>query len=357
MDNSKIQNMIAVLQSDRPEGTKLSTATNGLNKEDIVQNSMLKNAAPAGFQQIIDTLTLIKAEVIAQKFYEINPADYVPIKVGEGAFTEESLYYTNFKLGDDFESGIMDQGNTTRKARTDVGYDSKRLKNFFWAKEMDYSLIQVQQAAANAGSAISLISQKEEARKINWDLGIQKTAFLGQDNISDIDGLLTLSGVTVDTSTLVKPISAMTSTEINAFAKDIVKVYWNNSNNTAFPDTFCIPTTDALGLSTFVAENQPLTTKMAFLEQAFKMATRNPNFQIISTQYNDLGANDLGVNRYALYRNDSRTLEMNIPIDYTSTSFGTVNNFDFSSVAYGQFSGVIAKRPLEIYYLDHSVVI
>ena len=87
------------------------------------------------------------------------------------------------------------------------------------------------------------------------------------------------------------------------------------------------------------------------------MATRNPNFQIISTQYNDLGANDLGVNRYALYRNDSRTLEMNIPIDYTSTSFGTVNNFDFSSVAYGQFSGVIAKRPLEIYYLDHSVVI
>jgi len=48
---------------------------------------------------------------------------------------------------------------------------------------------------------------------------------------------------------------------------------------------------------------------------------------------------------------------MNLPIDYTTTTFGTVNNFDFSNVAYGQFSGIIAKRPQEIYYLDHAETI
>lgn len=354
MENTRIQNMIGVLHKgvSLPNGLIASSVTNGISKE----KKVLHNAAPSGYEQTISTLTQIKTKIIEQKFYTENPADFVPIKVGEGAFTDESLYYINFELGDDFASGIMAQGNGTRKARTDTGYDATRLPNHFWAKEMDYSIIQVQQAAANAGSAISLISQKEKSLKRNWDLGIQKTAQLGQDIIG-AKGLLNLSGITTDTATLTKPLSAMTSTEINAFAKNIVKVYWENSNKTAKPDTFSMPTSDFLGLPTFVAENQPLTTKISFLEQAFKMATRNPNFKVLDSQYNDLADNGLGVNRYVLYSNNDEVLEMNIPIDYTSTSVGTVNNFDFSSVSYGQFSGVIAKRPKEIYYLDHSVVI
>lgn len=353
MDTQKIKNMIAVLENGKTsQGSILSCVTNGDEKA-----KALHNAAPAGYEQVIDTLTLIKREVIPQKFYTVNPADFVPIKTGEGAFTNESLYYTNFKLSDSFESGIIGQGTGTRKAKSDVGYDSKRLPNYFWAKELGYSLIEVQQAAMNIGAAISLISQREEAQKENWDLGIQKTAFLGIDNVSDVEGLLTLSGVTIDTTTLVKPISAMTSTEINAFAKDLIKKYYVNSNKTAKPDTFVIPETDWMGLASFVAENQPLITKADFLLQAFRMATNNPNFQIQPVQYSDKGDNDLGQNRYALYRKDPRVLEMNIPIDYTSTSYGSANNFDFASVAYGQFSGVIAKRPLEIYYLDHAVTI
>jgi hypothetical protein len=351
MEQTRIKNILSSLHNGGtlPTGFMASSVTNG--------KAPLYNAAPAGFEQPISTLTRIKEKVIEQKFYEINPAESVPIKVGEGAFTEDSLYYLNFQISGDFASGIMDQGNGTRKDRADVAYDAVRLPNFFWGKEMDYSLIEVNQAATNAGNAaVNLISQKEQALKKNWDLGIQKTAFLGQDSIN-ANGLLTLPGVTVDTTTLVKPISAMTATEINAFVKDIVKVFWLNSNKTSMPDTFHMPTTDFLGLPTFVAENQPLISKSVFLEEAFKSATRNPNFKVLDTQYNDLRDNDLGVNRYALYRNSEETLEMNIPIDYTSTSFGTVNNFEFSSVSYGQFSGVIAKRPLEIYYLDHAVTI
>ena len=328
------------------------------------KNHVLRNAAPAGYEQAISTLTQIKTDIISQVFYTVGEnqgglSAFVPIKTGEGAFTEESLYYRNFKLDGNFASGIMGQGAGTRKGKTNVGYDSVRLPNFFWSGEMDYSIIELEQANRNMGSVINLITQREEARKTEWDIGIQDTALVGQPELDDIDGLLTLSGITTDVATLTKPISGMTPTEINTFVKDLVKVYFQNTNNTKFPDTFCIPTADFLGLPTFVAENQPMQSKMNFLQAAFQQQTSNPGFKVIHSAYNnkDFSQNPLGVNRYVLYRNSNQTLEMNIPIDYTTTTFGTVNNFDFTNVAYGQFSGIIAKRPQEIYYLDHAVTI
>ena len=102
-----------------------------------------------------------------------------------------------------------------------------------------------------------------------------------------------------------------------------------------------------------------MQSKMNFLQAAFQQQTSNPGFKVIHSAYNnkDFSQNPLNVNRYVLYRNSNQTLEMNILIDYTTTTFGTVNNFDFTNVAYGQFSGIIAKRPQEILYLDHSVTI
>ena len=58
--------------------------------------------------------------------------------------------------------------------------------------------------------------------------------------------------------------------------------------------------------------------------------------------------------RYILYRDDPEALELNIPVAYTTTSFGTANGFDFENVAMGQFSGVFAKRPQEILYFDDT---
>ena len=185
MDQTRIKNMLATLHNGGalPTDLQVSSVTNG--------KGALYNAAPSGFEQPISTLTRIKEKVIEQKFYEINPAESVPIKVGEGAFTEDSLYYLNFKISGDFASGIMDQGNGTRKDRADVAYDAVRLPNHFWGKEMDYSLIEVNQAAVNAGNAaVNLISQKESALKTNWDLGMQDTAIIGQPSIN-ANGLLT----------------------------------------------------------------------------------------------------------------------------------------------------------------------
>ena len=370
LSNQKLNMLKAIHSGSKlPEGTLVNSIISS-RAGNADTGLILCNAAPAGFEQTVSTLTQIKQPAIKQVFYTIGTgstadgqpslAEFVPIKTGEGAFTEESLYYRNFKLGGNFKSGIMGQGNRTRKARTDIAFDSIRLPNFFWSEEMDYSILELEQASRNIGSIINLISERESARKMEWDLGIQDIVMIGDPDINNIDGLLTLSGVTVDTTTLVKPLTAMNSTEINDFAGKVVKAYWANSNFTRYPNTFCIPTADYLGLVKFISDaSMGLYTKISFLEQAFQKATQNPNFKITHTAYNDktFNKNPLGVNRYALYRNDNMTLEMNIPIDYTSTTFGTVNNFDFSNVAYGQFSGVFAKRPREILYLDHAVTI
>ena len=334
-----------------------STVGNAKSLEDAKakKGTALMNAAPAGFETAITTLTKVRQEVIGQKHYTVNPSEFVPIKIGDGAWAEETLYYKNYQLAGKFSDGFVGHGQQ-RKAKTDIGFDTIRIKNQFWVNEFDYDIISLNQAGANQ-LAISLVSEKEIARKKAWDLGIQETAFLGVDDDSLIDGLLTLNnqGATINTTVIAKPIKDMTSTEFNAFISDAIAAYFANSNNTVLPNCFVVPTRDLLGTVGFVAENQPFQSKLEVLEKAFKAATGNPNFQVKAAQYGDKSTNGLGVNRYALYNNGSDSLEMNIPVDYTSTSFGTVNNFDFTNVAYGQFSGVIAKRPAEMLYFDHAI--
>jgi len=53
---------------------------------DIKTNSL-------GFKIDIDTLTGIKQKITSQIFYEIRPSDYLPVVVGENAFSEDLLTY------------------------------------------------------------------------------------------------------------------------------------------------------------------------------------------------------------------------------------------------------------------------
>ena len=61
-----------------------------------------------------------------------------------------------------------------------------------------------------------------------------------------------------------------------------------------------------------------------------------------------------GVNkaRYVLYREDIDTLFMELPVDYQTTATGTLNNFNFQDVAYGQYAGVTVLKELEVLYFD-----
>lgn len=358
MDINILKNKLAAAEMAKSNPlfacSKVSTPKNWEDKNKGLGTALM-NAAPAGFETAITTLTRVRQEVIGQVHYTVNPLEFVPVKMGDGAFAEETLYYKNFQLAGKFADGFV-SGGQQRKAKVDVGYETIRLKNQFWVNEFDYSIIELNQANANQ-LAINLISEKETARKKAWDLGIQDTAFLGVNDDDLIDGLLTLNnqGVQINTTVITKPIKAMTSTEFNTFISNAIAAYFANSNSTRLPNCFVLPIRDLLGSVGFVAENQPFQSKLEVMTKAFQAATGNPNFEVKAVQYADKATNSLGVNRYALYNKSSDSLEMNIPVDYTATAFGTVNNFDFTNVAYGQFSGVIAKRPAEMLYFDHAI--
>ncbi len=80
------------------------------------------------------------------------------------------------------------------------------------------------------------------------------------------------------------------------------------------------------------------------------------NFKIMPSAYGMATYNNAaGVNkaRYILMRRDIDTVFQELPVLYTTTAVGTLNNFNFQNVAYAQYAGVTVLKPLEILYLDY----
>lgn len=321
---------------------------NFLKGNEILQNSV-------GYERAITTLTTIKQRVVDQKFYEIPIAEYLPVVVGDGAWSADLLTYRDFSTGSDFETGIVNTGaNNSRLAEADTAIDSVTVPVVNWAKSIGYSIIDLQMAAKSGNW--SLVESKEKSRKKNWDLGLQKVSFLGSETQSDVKGLLTQTDVNSNTTTITKKISDMNATEFQAFVIAVIEDYRANVNRTAYPDIFVMPESDYNGLASVINENYQSKTKYQFLLEAFQLITRNPNFKILPLSYADQSVNadiaGLNKNRYALYRYDQDTLRMDVPVDYTTTVANSNNSFQWQSVAYGQFTGAKAYRNLEILYFD-----
>lgn len=302
-----------------------------------------------GYQIVTDTLTYIKKQISEQKFYEVAPADYIPVAVGDGAFAANILTNRTYMVADDFESGnIRTGGGNSRLSAVDVAIDSKTMKVINWAKAIDYSIFDIEQAlVANNWDPIE---QKHRARKKNWDLGLQKIAFLGSSvDATSVPGFLNNTQINVDTSTIIKSISSMSAAEFATFVQNILAVYFANTNSTVLPTNFVIPYSDYLGLMTPVSSTYPNIPKFNYLDQAFK-ALCGPNFKILPLAYADATNNtSYGINKqiYQLYRYDAESVRMDIPVDYTTTQPNTINNFQFEDVAYGQYTGVGFYRALE----------
>lgn len=335
-------------------------------KEKMLENAKnrLKNEADEklnalGFKIDIDTLTGIKAKVTSQKFYEIKPSEYLPIVVGENAFSEDILTYKDYSVGGDFESGII-QGSTnpSRTDKVDAAIEGVLIPIVDWRKAIEYNLIELGKASKSGNW--SLVEAKERSRFKNWQLGIQSIAFLGSKQLSTTKGLLTQSDVASNTTTIPDFIKDMSTSEFETLVANVLSDYFTNSNNTAMPTHFVIPTSDFLGLGAPTSATYWGGTKMDWLITTFRTITGNPNFKILPLAYAQkalnldvLGAGS-GLNRYTLYRYDDESLRMDIPIDYTTTITDTINGFDYQSTAYGQFTGAKAYRPKEMLYFDHS---
>ena len=324
-----------------------------LNKrEELVANHLQRQVNALGYEINITTLTTIVKKVTEQKFFEIAPADYLPVRVGEGAWSSNLVTYRSYQLGEDFSTGVINTGgNSSRLAQGDAGVDSVTVKVRNWAKGISWSIFDLELAAKSGNW--DLVTAKEKARKRNWDLGIQKVAFLGLSGDSSVLGLYNQVGVTNNTTAITAPIKGLTAANLNTLLGTLVEAYRANCNRTAYPTHFIIPESDYNGLASLTDAAFPIKTKLQVLEEAFQLVCRNKNFKILPNAYGDSVYSGLGVQRYALLNYDEESLRMDIPVDYSNTLANSIDNFNFQNVGYGQFTGVQAYRPAELLYFSY----
>ncbi len=309
-----------------------------------------------GFDLPITTLTAISKSVVEQQFFEIRPSEYMPVRVGENAWSDQILTYLGYNVAPEFETGNLNTGsNNSRLAQADAGVTGVYNPVQDWAATISWTYIDLRKAARSGNW--DLIAQKETARKTMWDLGIQKIAFLGSASNSAFMGYLTQSAVNSNTALITGYLKDMNATQFAAFVAGVVSAYRVNCNYTAWPTQFVIPEIDYVGLGTLVpgtVGTYPVS-KMQYLLDAFKAVIPNGSgFKILPCAYADQAKNvaSINKNRYVLsnYKEDSG--RMDIPVDYTNTLQNTLNGFQFESAAYGEYTGYLQYRPLEMLYFD-----
>jgi len=318
------------------------------------------DSSTTGYQYTIQTTTLIRARTVDQKFYKVAIADKIPVAVGEAAWLENIKTNLVFQAGQDFETGIMGTGVSGAKVpKVEVATAPKTQIIKTWAKGYDYSVPEVNKALAL--NNWDVVSAKMRALKQNWDLGIQKTAFLGlASDSTNVPGLLTQTNLAAsDLATIPQDISTMTYTQIQTLVSIMLTNYYANTNSTELPDAWEIPMDDYLGLGAFISPQFPNRTMLSFLNEWLKEMTGNPNFLIYGLAYgmkeNNAGfVSAAGKDRYVLYRRDPETLRMDIPVDFILGAPNTADNFMWSGVGYGQFTGCVVFREPEVYYMDHT---
>lgn len=320
--------------------------------EHAIQNAL-------GYEIPITTLTTIMKRISDQKFFSAPPAEYLPVRVGEGAWSSNLTTYRSFAQGGAFSEGVLNTGaNSARLASADAGVDSITVPVINWAKEITWTIMDLEQAAKSGNWDI--VSSKERARKMNWDLGIQQVAFLGLSGSSNVKGLLTQStsgegAVTVNSTVITKAISSMTPSELKTFTKNVYEAYRANSNRTAVPTHFIIPESDYNGLASQSSPDFPVKSVLELLREAFAEITRKADFKILPLAYADATYSGASYQTYVLLNYDEESIRMDLPVDYTNTLANSLNNFSFQNVGYGQFTGVGLYRPAEFLYFRYNV--
>ena len=325
----------------------------GILTEDEYKNGLrqlpVNNAV--GFEQAIDTLTQIVSKVQRQKYYQLlgqSLTDFVPIEMGFGGYSGQIFQFQVANVGDGFEAGVVSPGNGVNKdANVDIQVDGVTIKNNFWRCKYTVTKEILEMARVNAQN-FSYIEEQETARLKTYQLGIQKVAFLGTDDGLN-KGLLNQSTVTVDTTLLAKDIKDMNYTELNAFAKSAIAVYLANNNTTVMPNRWLMPTSDFVALAGQFNPQYPNFSTKTILEDAFK-SIAGADFKIVHATYCD-NAGTAGA-RHVLYNCDADSLTMYLPRAYTPHPLYPAGALDLVSVAEAQFTGVWAKRPKEILYMD-----
>lgn len=301
-----------------------------------------------GVQRVLDTLTYIRGQVIKQVFYEVNLLDYGTIEYGEGAFMQSLLQLKEYSTADDFEAGNINQGGgNDRLAQADAATDSQTIQLRNWAKQCGWTYFELQQALA--ANNWDLISAKLRALAKNWQLGIQNTFFLGSKIDTNFSGLLNNPDYALNLTAITALISGKNAADFQTFVGTIIELFQSNCHYTTYPNRFIIPNDDWNGMPRATSDGFPINDKISYLENAFKKICGN-DFRILPSAY-AVPANNTawGLNKhlYLLYKYNPDNGFMSVPVDMNTMAPGTLNNFQYQTVAYGQYSGYNVINPLQ----------
>lgn len=305
-----------------------------------------------GFGDIdITLLTVIEREVSQQKFYKVDPEEFVPFDHTQGGWADYITVLRNYFNADaDVSSWLrgIDVDNA-RRGQDSVKLESVSLPIHNMNKMISWSLFEIQQALQTG--RWNVITEKERARKMDYDITIQKAVLLGDDNFK---GLLNQTEVPVNTTLLTKKISSMNSTEFKAFLGSVLGEYFTQTNMTALPDTFLMPVSDYLGLGVAVDEQYPVfTTMKQRLEDVFREMTGNPKAEIKPLVYCEENFH-AGNYKYLLYRKDFDTVRCYQPFEYNIVQGATIDGVNYQNTAYARISDVFVNRPKEMVYMTFT---
>lgn len=349
-----------VILNSRGEEVKLTPAEQ-YHAEYMERKIVRRFKNSLGYEVPITTMTQIIKKVSEQKFFQIAPADYMPVRVGQGAWSTQLTTFRSFETGDEFETGIINTGGQDAKMATaGATVDAVNVSVKNWAKKISWTIFDLEFAARSGNWDV--VTALEKSRKKNWDLGVQRVAFLGARGLnnsqSGVLGLLNqqTNGVAVNTTRIVKAISAMSATELATFCQGVVEDYRVNCARTTWPTHFLVPESDHNGMATMTSPSFPIKSIKQVLEETFQTITGNKNFKILPCSYADAAYHTdvtaiAGKQVYCLYNgNEEESLRVDIPVDYTNTLANSLDDFTFANAGYGQFTGVVAYRPAEMLY-------
>lgn len=316
-------------------------------------SNALFDVPASGIIQTVDTLTTIQETVLTAKYYTTpSPlADYVKFDVGRGAYGTSIFQFATAYTGSTFEQCIVNPASTGvhNNATSDIRIDGISIKNNFFRNDYSVSNEELRMAAAGRVS-FDIIEEKEKARKQLWDLGIQKSHFLG---VKGNEGLLNLSGVTVNTSLLPTSLAYLNVEEIKNFAAKAISTYYNQTKGNYFPNRWLMPSDAYMQLGVPYGDTFGMPTLLEVFENAFKKAGAPADFKIVHTIY----ANDkatTGYGRHVLYNNDEENIVRYIPKAYTPHPLFPMGSLDMISQSEGQFTGVQVKKPETVLYIDEQ---
>lgn len=316
----------------------------------LAHNQELVNAA--GFGDIdLTLLTILERNVSQQKFYTVDPTQFVPFDTTTGGWAD---YITVLRSYANIDADInsWERGNDTDNARRNqvgVKMESVPLKLHNLDKMISYSLFELNQAAQTG--IWNLVTEKEAARKRDYDLAVQRAVLLGD---ADHKGLLNQADVTNNTTILTKKISAMTSAEFKTLLSTLFKEFFEHSDFTAMPDTLVMPYSDFMGLGVAVDEQYPVfTTMKQRLTDVFREVTGNSNAEIKPLAYCESKFHN-GAYKYVLYRKNFDTLRAYQPYGYSVVQGTTVDGINYQNTAYARISDVFVNRPKEMLYLSFN---